>query len=135
MTGDHAPAHTVPPAAALAPPRRPGPPAARTSVASDSSVLGGEEAATEQQPRARGSGGAVPASALNGRDVEVLSSLARGRSTAQIASSLSVSRNTARTKIRRVQAKLRVAGRDAAVRAAQDIGVLAVVPSGSIPSR
>jgi DNA-binding CsgD family transcriptional regulator len=64
----------------------------------------------------------------------VLSSLARGRSTAQIASSLSVSRNTARTKIRRVQAKLRVAGRDAAVRAAQDIGVLAVVPRPGITS-
>ena len=135
MTGDHASVHTVPPGAALPTPRRPGPPAVWTSVSSDSSVLGGEEAATEEQPRARGSGGAVSAPALNGRDLEVLSSLARGRSTAQIASSLSVSSNTARTKIRRVQAKLRVAGRDAAVRAAQDIGVLAIVPSRSIPSR
>ena len=135
MTGDHAPVHTVPPAAALPAPRRPGPPAVWTSVSSDSSVPAGEEAAAEQQPPAGGSGGAASAPALNGRDLEVLSSLARGRSTAQIASSLSVSRNTARTKIRRVQAKLRVAGRDAAVRAAQDIGVFAVVPSRSIPSR
>jgi ATP/maltotriose-dependent transcriptional regulator MalT len=70
-------------------------------------------------------------SALNRRDLEVLSCLARGRSTAQIASSLSVSRNTARTRIRRVQSKLDVAGRDAAVRAAQDLGVLAILPRRS----
>ena len=135
MTGDHAPVHTVPPEAALPAPRRREPPAVWTSVPSDSSVPAGGEAAAEQRPRASGSGSAATASALSDRDLEVLSSLAQGRSTAQIASSLSVSRNTARTKIRRVQAKLRVAGRDAAVRAAQDIGVLAIVPSRSIPSR
>src|SRR3712207_4950182 len=47
MTGDHAPVHTVPPAAALPAPRRPGPPAVWTSVSSDSSVPAGEEAAAE----------------------------------------------------------------------------------------
>jgi DNA-binding CsgD family transcriptional regulator len=67
-------------------------------------------------------------SALNRRDLEVLIGLAGGRSTSQIASSLSVSRNTARTRIRRVQGKLDVVGRDAAVRAAQDLGVLAILP-------
>jgi hypothetical protein len=41
---------------------------------------------------------------------------------------LSVSRNTARTRIRRVHGKLDVVGRDAAVRAAQDLGVLAILP-------
>ena len=128
MTGDHAPVHTVPPAVALPAPRRPAPLAVRTFVSSDSPDRGGEEAATEQQPKVRDSAGAAPVSALNRRDLEVLSCLARGRSTAQIASSLSVSRNTARTRIRRVQGKLDVVGRDAAVRAAQDLGVLAILP-------
>jgi ATP/maltotriose-dependent transcriptional regulator MalT len=68
------------------------------------------------------SGPQVPV--LNRRDVVVLSGLAGGRSTAQIATSLAVSRNTARTRIRRVQSKLDVADRAAAVRAAQDLGVL-----------
>jgi DNA-binding CsgD family transcriptional regulator len=131
MTGDIAPVHTVPPAVALPAPRRPGPPAVWTSVSSGSPDRGSEEAATEQQPQVRDPAGAAPVSALNRRDLEVLSCLARGRSTAQIASSLSVSRNTARTRIRRVQSKLDVAGRDAAVRAAQDLGVLAILPRRS----
>jgi ATP/maltotriose-dependent transcriptional regulator MalT len=63
-------------------------------------------------------------SALNPRDVVVLHCLADGRSTAQIAASLSVSDNTARTRIRRLESKLHVSGRGAAVRAAQDLGVL-----------
>src|SRR3712207_9384367 len=87
MTGDHAPVHTVPPAAALPASRRPAPPAVWTSVSSGSPDLDGEEPVTEQQPRARGSGGAAPASALSGRHPAVLSSLAQGRVTAQIAAS------------------------------------------------
>ena len=66
-------------------------------------------------------------SLLTPRDVLVLRGLADGRSTAQIAASLSVSGNTARTRIRRVESKLHVAGRSAAVRAARDLGVLIVV--------
>jgi DNA-binding CsgD family transcriptional regulator len=63
---------------------------------------------------------------LNPRDIEVLRCLADGKSTAQIAAVLCVSGNTARTKIRRVQDKLDVAGREAAVQAAQDLGVVGI---------
>ena len=65
-------------------------------------------------------------SVLSRRDVELLECLAAGRSTAQIAVALSVSGNTARTRIRRVQGKLDVVGREAAVRAAQDLGILGI---------
>ncbi|MGY1742983.1 MULTISPECIES: response regulator transcription factor [unclassified Blastococcus] len=71
--------------------------------------------------------GTVPpatAAALTRGDRDVLAALAAGRSTAEIAALLSVSRNTARTRIRRVRAKLDVGGREAAVRAARDLGVL-----------
>jgi LuxR family maltose regulon positive regulatory protein len=61
---------------------------------------------------------------LNARDLLVIECLVEGRSTARIASVLSVSRNTARTRIRRVQRKLDVTDRAAAVRAARDLGVL-----------
>jgi DNA-binding CsgD family transcriptional regulator len=76
------------------------------------------------------SSGDVPApvhngdATLNPRDLQVLGCLAEGRSTARIASALSVSRNTARTRIRRVQRKFDVTDRAAAVRAARDLGVL-----------
>jgi ATP/maltotriose-dependent transcriptional regulator MalT len=65
--------------------------------------------------------------ALNPRDVVLLQCLADGRSTAQIAESLVVSGNTARTRIRRLEAQLHVAERAAAVRAARDLGVLLLV--------
>ena len=65
-------------------------------------------------------------SALNRRDIEVLRCLANGNSTAQIAASLSVSSNTARTRIRRLLVKLDVPDREATVRAAQDLGVLRI---------
>jgi ATP/maltotriose-dependent transcriptional regulator MalT len=61
---------------------------------------------------------------LNARDVEVLRLLAVGRSTGQIAAALSISSNTARTRIRRVLSKLHVADRSAAVGAAGDLGLL-----------
>ncbi|RFU19686.1 helix-turn-helix domain-containing protein [Geodermatophilus marinus] len=105
MSGEHLSLPAVP----LPVPRRPAPPAVRGDAPA----------------------GAVPASALNRRDLEVLRCLVEGRSTAQIAASLSVSTNTARTRIRRVQAKLGVAGREAAVQAARDLGVLAVPPRRS----
>jgi DNA-binding CsgD family transcriptional regulator len=81
----------------------------------------------KHHPPVRNSSHADPLSALSGRDIEVLRHLADGRSTAQIASILTVSGNTARTKIRRVQGKLDVTDRAAAVRAAQDLGVLGVL--------
>ncbi|MGY1746941.1 LuxR C-terminal-related transcriptional regulator [Blastococcus sp. SYSU D00695] len=58
---------------------------------------------------------------LNPRDLQVLVALAQGRSTAQIASVLAVSRNTARTRIRRLQGKLAVVGRDGVVRVAHEL--------------
>jgi DNA-binding CsgD family transcriptional regulator len=68
-----------------------------------------------------------PLGGLNPRDIEVLRCLAEGNSTARIAAVLSVSSNTARTRIRRVQGKLDVTGRKAAVWAAQDLGVLSAL--------
>jgi ATP/maltotriose-dependent transcriptional regulator MalT len=65
-----------------------------------------------------------PLRGLSPRDVVVLRCLAEGNSTAQIAAVLRVSSNTARTRIRRVQGKLDVTDREAAVGAAQDLGVL-----------
>ena len=65
-------------------------------------------------------------SGLSVRDIQVLRCLAGGRSTAQIAVTLAVSGNTARTRIRRVQSKLDVVGRAAAVEAAEDLGILGI---------
>jgi ATP/maltotriose-dependent transcriptional regulator MalT len=65
-------------------------------------------------------------SVLSRRDVEVLQCLADGKSTSQIAGHLAVSGNTARTRIRRVQTRLDVADRAAAVRSAQALGVLGI---------
>jgi DNA-binding CsgD family transcriptional regulator len=67
---------------------------------------------------------------VNGRDVELLRLLAAGRSTAQIAALYSVSGNTARTKIRRVQGKLDASDRGAAVRVARHLGFLAAPRPG-----
>jgi DNA-binding CsgD family transcriptional regulator len=128
MTGEQPYDPTVPPGPALPTPRRPGRPAVRTVGTSGSPDPAGGEAATEREPQATDAAGVDAVSGLNRRDLEVLSCLARGRSTAQIASSLSVSRNTARTRIRQVESKLDVTARDAAVRAAQDLGVLALLP-------
>jgi DNA-binding NarL/FixJ family response regulator len=64
------------------------------------------------------------AAALNERDRQVLLHLAGGRSTAGIASALSVTSNTARTRIRRVVRLLEVPDRAGAVAAAQELEVL-----------
>ena len=66
------------------------------------------------------------AAALNRRDVEVLQYLAEGKSTSQIAGHLAVSSNTARTRIRRIQTRLDVTDRAAAVRTARELGVLGI---------
>lgn len=65
-----------------------------------------------------------PASRLNPRDVELLRHLAAGRSTAQTATAMSLTTNTVRTRIRRIQAKLSAPDRPAAVRLAREHGIV-----------
>jgi ATP/maltotriose-dependent transcriptional regulator MalT len=72
-------------------------------------------------------------SALNCRDVQVLRCLAAGNSTARIAAVQSVSSNTVRTRIRRIQGKLHVADRQAMVRVARDLEVRRIPrPRGAV---
>jgi DNA-binding CsgD family transcriptional regulator len=61
---------------------------------------------------------------LNQRDLELLRHLADGRSTGQIAAAMSVTSNTTRTRIRRVQRKLGAARRTQVVVAARQFGVV-----------
>ena len=75
-------------------------------------------------PRDAGGRDHPEARALSPRDLQILDYLAEGRSTAGIAAALSVTGNTARTAIRRVQRKLDVPDRTAAVQAAQELGIL-----------
>jgi DNA-binding CsgD family transcriptional regulator len=63
-------------------------------------------------------------SGLTSRDLELLGHLADGRSTGQIAAAMSVTGNTTRTRIRRVQRKLVVARREHVVAAARQLGVV-----------
>lgn len=62
--------------------------------------------------------------ALTDRDVELLRYMAEGRSTSQIAAAMSVTSNTARTRIRRVQGKLAAPGRGHVVAVARKRGVI-----------
>ena len=66
---------------------------------------------------------AADGSALTQRDLELLRLLAAGRSTSQIAAAMSVTSNTARTRIRRIQGKLAVPDRRGVVPAARELGV------------
>ena len=61
---------------------------------------------------------------LTGRDLEALAHLAAGRSTAGIATAMSISTNTVRTRIRRLQAVLGAPARDQVVPRARTLGVL-----------
>jgi DNA-binding CsgD family transcriptional regulator len=61
---------------------------------------------------------------LSERDVVLLRCLSTGASTAQIATALAVSSNTARTRLRRVQGKLGVATRGQLVSAARNLDLL-----------
>ena len=63
-------------------------------------------------------------SGLTSRDLELLRHLADGRSTGQISAAMSVTGNTTRTRIRRVQRKLVVARREHVVAAARQLGVV-----------
>jgi DNA-binding CsgD family transcriptional regulator len=75
-------------------------------------------------PRTPEPGAPSPADRLTDRDRELVRHLADGRSTAQIAAAMSVSSNTARTRIRRVSGKLSVAGRHEIVAAARVLGLV-----------
>ncbi|MGY1753468.1 response regulator transcription factor [Blastococcus sp. SYSU D01042] len=68
--------------------------------------------------------GRPAAAPLNQRDLQVLEHLAEGRSTAGVAVALSVTGNTARTRIRRLQRKLDACDRAEAVRVARQLGVI-----------
>ena len=61
---------------------------------------------------------------LTGRDLEALHHLATGRSTTAIAAAMSVSTNTARTRIHRLQNMLGATSRDQIVPRARTLGVL-----------
>ena len=84
----------------------------------------GEEAAMMRQPPVDGDAQHPDgAPGLNERDLELLRHLADGRSTPQIAAAMSVTSNTARTRIRRVQRKL-ATHRGQMVEAARERGVI-----------
>jgi DNA-binding CsgD family transcriptional regulator len=61
---------------------------------------------------------------LNDRDLELLRHLADGKSTPEIAAARSVTSNTARTRIRRIQRKLATPHRGQVVDAARQRGVI-----------
>ena len=61
---------------------------------------------------------------LSARELDALRLLAQGRSTAQIAASMSISPNTARTRIHHRRAKLDVPDREQVVARARDLGLL-----------
>lgn len=67
---------------------------------------------------------AQPPAWLTGRDLEALHHLAAGRSTAAIAVAMSISTNTVRTRIHRLQNKLGAPSRDQVVPRARALGVL-----------
>ena len=80
---------------------------------------------------------ADPAASLTGRDLEALHHLAAGRSTAAIARAMSVSSNTVRTRIHRLQNKLGAPARDQVVPRARALGLLSArdgpLAGGAIP--
>jgi DNA-binding NarL/FixJ family response regulator len=122
MTCRAAVVDAVPAEVAPAPRRSPG----SAFIPTTSTLRDGEEAGMSQRPPVGDTTRVDPLSALNRRDLQVLSCLADGDSTAQIAAVLSISSNTVRTRIRRIQGKLDVADREATVRAAHDLGTLRV---------
>jgi DNA-binding CsgD family transcriptional regulator len=61
---------------------------------------------------------------LSVRELDALRLLAEGRSTAQIAAAMSISPNTARTRIHHLRAKLDTSDRQQVVPRARDLGLL-----------
>ena len=68
--------------------------------------------------------GGPPRVSLTGRDLEALRLLAAGRSTAGIAAAMSISTNTVRTRIHRLQNMLGAPARDQVVPRARAFGLL-----------
>jgi len=68
--------------------------------------------------------GVHPRVSLTGRDLEALRHLAAGRSTAGIAAAMSISTNTVRTRIHRLQNMLGAPARDQVVPRARTLGLL-----------
>ena len=77
-----------------------------------------------QQMAFRGGSGPRVDGRLQPRDLELLGHLAAGRSTAQVAEAMSLSSNTVRTRIRRVQGKLSAGDRRQAVLTARGLGLV-----------
>ncbi len=67
----------------------------------------------------------LPHEALTAKERDVLVSLANGYTLQEIAQHLQISRNTVATHVKRIYAKLNISNRSEAVRAAQQIGLLA----------
>jgi DNA-binding CsgD family transcriptional regulator len=65
-----------------------------------------------------------PAPKATGRDLELLQHLADGLSTARVAAAMSITTNTARTRIRRLEYKLSVVGREQIVDCARQLGLV-----------
>lgn len=69
-----------------------------------------------------------PESELSDRELEVLGCLARGRTTAQIASGLFISENTVKTHVRHILEKLEASNRAEAVSKAIQLGIIGQLP-------
>jgi DNA-binding CsgD family transcriptional regulator len=80
-------------------------------------------------PSTAGTSAAATRVSLTARDLQTLRLLAAGRSTAAIAAAMSISSNTARTRIHRLQAKLGAPARDQVAPRAAALG-LAYGPAG-----
>jgi len=64
------------------------------------------------------------APSVTARDLELLRHLADRLSTARIAAAMSITKNTARTRIRRLERKLSVVGRGQVVDCARQLGLI-----------
>ncbi|WP_409331250.1 response regulator transcription factor [Trujillonella humicola] len=68
---------------------------------------------------------------LSARELDALRLLAEGRSTAQVAAAMSISRNTARARIHHLRTKLDVSSRQQVVPRARDLGLLGLDGAGA----
>lgn len=69
-------------------------------------------------------GGGAPPPALSARDLELLHHLAAGESAGQAATAMRVSRNTLRTRLRRVQGKVGAVDRQHIVHRSRELGLV-----------